>query len=77
LAGSDKLNYLFFNVRCELALWDATRQCDWWIAPRSRDVATAALDEIEEIAGIGNDLYAPREEHEELLRIWRASKKVN
>jgi hypothetical protein len=70
-------NYLFFNARCELALWSTKGQCDWWIAPRSADVATAALDEIEEIAGIGNDLYAPRQEHEQLLRIWRESKTVN
>jgi hypothetical protein len=37
-------------------------------------MVVAALDEIEEVAGIGKNLYAPWEQHEGLLRTWRESK---
>jgi len=74
-AWPGETNYRFFNSRAELILWSTKGQCDWWIAPRSADLVATALDEIEEIAGIGRVIYAPREEHEGLLRIWRDSKK--
>jgi hypothetical protein len=67
-------NYRFCNSRSELVLWSTKGQSDWWIAPRSPDVVAAALDEIEEVAGIGKNIYAPREQDEETLRIWRESR---
>jgi hypothetical protein len=63
------------NSLCKLVLWSTKAQCDWWIAPRSAEVTFAALDQIEEVAGIGSRIYAPREECEELLRLWRKSKR--
>ena len=75
-AWPGETNYRFCNSRSELVLWSTKEQCDWWIAPRSADTAAAALDEIEEVAGIGKSIYAPWEQHEELLRIWRESRKA-
>jgi hypothetical protein len=63
-------NYRFCNARSHLLLWDGNEQCDWWILPRSVEPA-AALDEIEEIAGIGHNVYALRDHHEQTLRQWR------
>ena len=64
--------YRFRNARSRLLLWDGHDQCDWTILPTSAELAAAALDEIEEIAGIGANLYAPQEQHEQALRQWRA-----
>jgi hypothetical protein len=55
-----KTNYRFYNARSRLLLWDGDEQCDWSIQPTSAELAAAALDEIEEIAGIGDNLYALR-----------------
>ena len=45
-----------------------------WIVPRSAEFATATLEEIEEIAAIGDNLYAlGNEQAEETLRRWRAA----
>jgi hypothetical protein len=65
-------NYRFHNARSRLLLWHGDDQCDWSIQPTSAELAAAALDEIEEIAGIGDNLYALRDEHEQALRQWRA-----
>lgn len=73
-AWPGETNYRFCNSRSELVLWSAKGQSDWWIAPRAVDVVAAALDEIEEVAGIGKNIYAPREQDEETLRIWRESR---
>ena len=43
-----------------------------WIQPASAELAAAVLDEIAEIAGIGDNLYALRDEHKQALRQWRA-----
>jgi hypothetical protein len=75
-AWPGETNYRFCNSRSELVLWSTKGQSDWWIAPRSADMAAAALDEIEEVAGIGKNLYAPWEQHEGQLRTWRESKKA-
>jgi hypothetical protein len=53
-------------------LCDGDEQCDWSIQPASAELAAAALGEIEEIAGIGDNLYALRDQHEQTLRQWRA-----
>jgi hypothetical protein len=74
-AWPGEMNYYFSNSLCKLVLWSTKVQCDWWIAPRSADVTFAALDQIEEVAGIGSRIYAPREECGELLRRWRKSKR--
>jgi hypothetical protein len=63
-------NYRFSNARSCLLLWDGNDRCDWWILPRCAEPA-AALDEIEEIAGIGDNLYALRDEHDQMLQRWR------
>lgn len=67
-----KTNYRFYNARSRLLLWDGDEQCDWSIQPESAELAAAALDEIEEIAGIGDNLYALRDQHEQTLRQRRA-----
>jgi hypothetical protein len=67
-----KTNYRFCNARSRLLLCDGDEQCDWSIQPASAELAAAALDEIEEIAGIGDNLYALRDQHEQALRQWRA-----
>jgi len=42
--------------------------------PSSAEFATATLDEIEEIAAIGDDLYAAGNKHAKgMLRRWRAA----
>jgi hypothetical protein len=46
--------------------------CTGSIQPASAELAAAALDEIEEIAGIGDNLYALRDQHEQTLRQRRA-----
>jgi hypothetical protein len=65
-------NHRFHNARSRLLLWHGDDQCDWSIQPTSAELAAAALDEIEEIAGIGDNLYALRDEHKQALRQWRA-----
>jgi hypothetical protein len=72
-AWPGQTNYRFCNARSRLLLWDGNKQCDWWIEPRSVGLATAALDEIEEIAGIGDNLYGLRDYHEQTLRRWRGA----
>jgi hypothetical protein len=67
-----KTNYRFYNARSRLLLCDGDEQCDWSIQPASAELAAAALHEIEEIAGIGDNLYALRDQHEPTLRQWRA-----
>jgi len=68
-------NYRFYNTRSRLLLWDGDGQCDWWILPRSAELAAAALDEIEEIAGIGDGVYAVQARHEQIVRQWRANRR--
>jgi hypothetical protein len=65
-------NYRFYNARSRLLLWDGDEQCDWSIQPASAELAAAALDEIEEIAGIADKLYGLEDQHEQALRQWRA-----
>jgi hypothetical protein len=65
-------NYRSYNARARLLLWDGDEQCDWSIQPASAEVAAAALDEIEEIAGIGDKLYVLEDQHKQTLRQWRA-----
>jgi hypothetical protein len=70
LARQDELPVL----QCPIAPppCDGDEQCDWSIQPASAELAAAALHEIEEIAGIGDNLYALRDQHEPTLRQWRA-----
>jgi hypothetical protein len=70
LAWRDELPVL--QCRSRLLLWDGDEQCDWSIQPASAELAAAALDEIEEIAGIGDKLYGLEDQHEQTLRQWRA-----
>ncbi len=63
-------NYRLQNEHVRLLLWNSDGQCDWWVAPKSANVAFAALDDIEAIAGIGRSLTAPKDEHGEVLRAW-------
>ena len=63
-------NYRFCNARSRLLLWDGNEHCDWWILPTSAEPARA-LDEIEEIAGIGDNIYALWDQHERTLQQWR------
>ena len=65
-------NYRFYNARSRLLVSDGNKQCDWWILPRSAELA-AVLNEIEEIAGIGNNIYAFQDQHEQTLRQWRVA----
>jgi hypothetical protein len=67
-------NYRFSNARAQLLLWNADGQCDWHIAPRTSDVAIAALDEIDEIAGVGGVLYPLREEFSGILHQWQMTR---
>lgn len=64
-------NYRFNNARSRLLLWDGHTQCGWSIRPTSAELAGAALDEIEDIAGIGDHVYAFGDEHEQALQQWR------
>jgi hypothetical protein len=70
LAWRDELPVL--QCRSRLLLWDGDEQCDWSIQPASAELAAAALDEIEEIAGIADKLYGLEDQHEQALRQWRA-----
>jgi hypothetical protein len=75
-AWPGETNFYFSSSLSELVLWSTKHQCDWWIAPRSADVTLAALDKIDEVAGIGRNIYAPRTQYEELLGRWRKSRNL-
>ena len=68
-------NYRFHDDKVRLLLWNSESQCDWWIAPKSADVAMDVLDDLDAIASIGRALYAPKDEHAEALRQWRERSK--
>ncbi|MCI0429836.1 MAG: SMI1/KNR4 family protein [Rhodospirillales bacterium] len=69
-------NYRFCNRGCRLLLWDSDKQCDWSIAPRSVELVTAVLDEIEAIAGVGRNLYAINDRDRDSLRRWQSARGI-
>ncbi|HEY3496077.1 MAG TPA: SMI1/KNR4 family protein [Polyangiaceae bacterium] len=61
------------RLRCELGevlLWSGDDQCDWWIAPRSPDTATALLDRLRLSAAFEAWLYPLRDAGREALQRW-------
>jgi hypothetical protein len=66
-------NYRFSNARSKLLLWNQECACDWFISPLPGTSLNEVLDDLRDITGLANAIYALDKEHDALLRKWKAA----